>query len=383
MLRLLPLILKNARRNLRRTLFTVGGLGVSLFLFTALLTVVSSLDGMLERSASNPILLVTPKAGWAHVMPESHGSKLAHVPGVRRIAPYLFYGGSYGDVRGPQDSFTSMGTEGDVREIWGHQLVIPEADFACYLKERTGAVVGQQLLARFGWTRGQKVKLRGTAWPVDLEFVICGQADFETDKSSFVMHRSYLEAALGNPGYVTMFAVQVATAGDVAEVSRRITETFATTGDPVRAQSQRQFMEGFLSVMGDVRGLVRGIAVLVLLAVMLLVANSIAMSTRERTVELAVLKALGFRGAHIVTLVVGEALVLGLFAGGIGCGAAYALFGGRGFAIGVGPLSGFSVTPEVLGWGVVAALVVAVLASALPALRALRAGVVEGLRHVA
>ncbi len=383
MLRLLPLVVKNARRNLRRTLFTVGGLAVSLFLFTALLTVVSSLDGLLERSGKNPILLVTHKAGWAHIMPEAHGAKLARVPGVKRVASYLFYGGTYGEVRGPQDSFNSMGTEADVREIWGSQLVMPEADLECYKKERTGALVGQQLLARYGWTRGQKVKLRGTAWPADLEFVICGQADFETDKASFILHRSYLEAALGNPGYVSMFAVQVASAGDVAEVSRRVVETFATTSDPVRAQSQRQFMEAFLVVMGDVRGLVRGIAVLVLLAVMLLVANSIAMSTRERTSELAVLKAIGFRGVHIVTLVVGEALFLGLLAGAVGCGAAYALFGGRGFAIGVGPLSGFSVTPEVLGWGVVAALVVAVLASALPALRALRAGVVEGLRHVA
>jgi putative ABC transport system permease protein len=381
--RLLPLVAKNAGRNLRRTLFTTGGLSVSLFLFTALLTVVSSLDAMLEATGKNPIVMVTHRSGWAHVMPESHNARILRVPGVQRASRYLFYGGSYGEVRGPQDTFPSMGVDGeDLRLVWGDQLVVSDADYTRWTKERTGAIVGSHLLAKYGWKPGQRITLTGTAWPVDLSFVIVGEANFGSDKGTFIFHREYLEAALKNPGYVSLFAVQVPSAADIPEVARKISTELASTSDPVRAVSQRSFFEGFIGMMGNVRGLVTGVASLVLIAVLLLVANSVAMSTRERTIELSVLKAIGFQRRHVIGLVVGEAILIALLSGAIGCGVAYALFGGKGFAIGVGPLSGFSVTPRVLAYGVVAAILVAVLASAVPALRIVRLRVTDGLRQV-
>lgn len=381
--RLLGLIVKNTRRNLRRSLFTAGGLAVSLFLFTALLTVVSSLDALLDETGKNPLVIVTHKAGWAHVMPEAHGAKIERLPGVLAMARYLFYGGSYGQAKGPQDSFPSMGTDGaDPRKIWGEQLVIGEDALACYRRERTAALVGSQLVARYGWKVGQRIALQGAAWPVDLTFTLCGEANFATDKGSFIFHREYLEAALGNPGWVSMFAVQVASAADIPEVARRISETFAATPEPVRAVSQRNFLENFMSMMGNVRGVVTGVAFLVVIAVLLLCANSVAMSTRERTVELSVLKALGFEARHVMALVVGEAAALALAGGLVGCGAAYAVFGGTGFSLGFGFLSGFTVTPATLAKGLVAALVVAVLAALLPALRVVRLRVTEGLREV-
>ena len=383
---LLSLMVKNARRNPLRTSLTTFGLSVSLFLFTSLIAVVTSLDGEMERAGQNPLIVVTHKSGWAHVMPERYTARIRRIPGVVRIGRSLFYGGSYGQSRGPQDSFASMGTDGDdPRKIWGDQLVIAPGAFACFERTRAGALVGSQLIEKHRWRIGQQVTLSGAVWPVDLTLTLCGAANFATDKASFVFHREYLEAALGSAGLqtglITMFAVQVRSVADIPAVARRIHEEFATSPAPVRAVSQRAFIEGFMSVMGNIQGMVSGVVLLVLVVVLLLVANSIAMTTRDRTRELALLKAIGFQPRHVVALILGEAATLGALGALGGCGGAYAAFGGTGFSLGIGMLSGLAVRPTTLAYGLCVSVLVSMAASVVPAWRVLGLRVAEGLRH--
>jgi putative ABC transport system permease protein len=118
----------------------------------------------------------------------------------------------------------------------------------------------------------------------------------------------------------------------------------------------------------------------VVFAILLVSANTMAMSIRERTREVAVLKTLGFTRGTVLTLFVGEAVVLALV-GGIGGSLIAFLFG-----LGAAKAGGFAGALQVSGptmlvaWA--AAALVGFISAIIPSYNASRLGIVEGLRHI-
>jgi putative ABC transport system permease protein len=247
--------------------------------------------------------------------------------------------------------------------------------------DRTAALVGPQLMRRYGWHKGQRVTLKGSFRRVDLSFTIVGTATFFSDQSNFMFHREYLEEALGAPGIVSMFWVKAPSVTEMPALIGRINETFSTSSEPVKAMSQKQLISSFLSLLGDVRGVVGGMGVLVMIAVFFVTLNSMALSARERVPEIAVLKAIGFPAGDVLASMLFEGLVIGLVGGGVGAGAAWVVFNAFPLELGFGPLSGFSASPVVVGVGLGIAAVTGMLATLPPALRAVRLPVVEALRR--
>jgi putative ABC transport system permease protein len=105
-----------------------------------------------------------------------------------------------------------------------------------------------------------------------------------------------------------------------------------------------------------------------------------AIAVRERTRELAVLKAVGFSNGFVLALVIAETMVVAAIGGGIGLGLAK-LFTLRGDPTG-GLLPFFYLSPDAIGLGLGLALAVGVLAGILPALSASRLRVVDALRRI-
>ncbi len=100
----------------------------------------------------------------------------------------------------------------------------------------------------------------------------------------------------------------------------------------------------------------------------LVVANAIGIGVRERRTEMAVLKVLGFQPRHILVLVLGEAVLVGLMAGFMSTLIAYQMIGNLKLQIAV--FGAFFVPAEVLIYGPLLGAVVAVAGSLAPALSA-------------
>ena len=118
-------------------------------------------------------------------------------------------------------------------------------------------------------------------------------------------------------------------------------------------------------------------------ATLLVSANTMAMSIRERTREVAVLKTLGFTKAKILGLFVGESVTVALVGGLLGTLAAAGLIA----AVARSPqtglfLNGMRVTVPTMLVAVVVAAVVGLVSSFVPAYHASRQNIVEGLRHI-
>jgi putative ABC transport system permease protein len=195
------------------------------------------------------------------------------------------------------------------------------------------------------------------------------------------MHREYLDEAIGRPGVVSLIWAQVESVRTLPEVAARIDAEFANTPEPTRTMSQKQLFTTFLGMLGDIRAIVGGLSLLVLVAVLFVTANAIALSVRERSGEVAILKALGFSAADVLVAILVESALVAALGGTFGCAVAFGLFRAHSFSIGFGPLSGFQIDPATAALGLAAAVVVGTLAALAPAAAAARRSVTVGLRR--
>jgi len=116
---------------------------------------------------------------------------------------------------------------------------------------------------------------------------------------------------------------------------------------------------------------------------LLVSANTMAMSIRERTREVAVLKTLGFERRTILGLFVGEAISLSMAGGVLGASTAWLLVWLARQSPQMGLfLGGMRVTAGTLGVALLVAALVGFLSAAVPSYRASQVEIVEGLRHI-
>ena len=123
------------------------------------------------------------------------------------------------------------------------------------------------------------------------------------------------------------------------------------------------------------------VSFVVILIIMAVVANTMAMTTRERIGDYAIMKTLGFGGGSIATMIFGESLVISL----TGCliGMVLTFPAARAFGQTLSnffPI--FIVSAETLWLDLLAALLIAFFAAIIPARSAIRVGIAEGLRRI-
>ncbi len=137
-----------------------------------------------------------------------------------------------------------------------------------------------------------------------------------------------------------------------------------------------------MNMLGNVKAFILSICLAVVFTTLLVSANTMAMSIRERTREVAVLKTLGFERQTILSLFVGEAVSLSIAGGIFGCTFAWVLLSlmkqsPMGFF-----LAQMQITPATLGVALIVAALVGFFSSLVPSYHAAQVNIVEGLRHI-
>jgi putative ABC transport system permease protein len=179
---------------------------------------------------------------------------------------------------------------------------------------------------------------------------------------------------------VGWYTVRLAEPDEAAQVSDLIDAEFANSPNETRTQLESAFAAAYMKQMGNIELLVLAIGSVVFFTLLLVTGNTMAIAVRERTNELAVLKAVGYSDRFVLGLVLAESGLIAAVGGAIGLSGAVAAVPALQKAIaGLVPLYLPSGT---FGGGMVVALVAAGLAGVLPALSAMRLNVVDALRRV-
>jgi len=118
-------------------------------------------------------------------------------------------------------------------------------------------------------------------------------------------------------------------------------------------------------------------------AVLLVVANTMGMSIRERTAELAILRVLGFRPKQLLALLTAEALTVSVAGALLGCllaGSVFALIGG--YRVGGAIPIYIQIDAVTVGIILSVAIGIGLSSTLVPAYRASRMSIADALRYV-
>ena len=379
------LVIKNALRHKLRTVLTVVGIVVAITAFGLLRTIVDAWYA--GANASSSARLVTRNAvSLVFSMPVTYALKIRQVPGVASVALANWFGGVYVSERNffPQFAISAPA----YLDMYPEFILSPEERKA-FLTDRTGAIAGRKLADQYGWKVGDQIPLRGTIFPGTWTFTLRGiydGADKGTDQSTFFFHWDYLNETMKKQfprraDQTGVFVVQLKDPQQAAEVSEAIDATFKNSLAETLTETEKAFQLGFVAMTEAILLAIQAVSFIVIVIIMAVMANTMAMTARERYGEYATLKALGFGNGFVAMLIFAESLGIALFGGLLGIAFTFPMV--ELFASTVGSiLSGFRVSEETIVMQLVAALVIGVVAAAVPAWNAARIRIVDGLRAI-
>jgi putative ABC transport system permease protein len=386
MMKFLPLIIRNVFRNKVRSLFTASSIAVSLFLVVTLYSLLTAQEESVDANSLSNRVAVLHEAGLAGNLPISYVERIRRVPGVIHVAPMSWFGGNYKEET---TQFAQFAT--DAKEIFNvyPELTIPPDQLEAWQKDKTGCVVGSLIARNKGWKIGSKIPLQGNIYPANLELTVRGIYDGpETmDRGWLLFHFDYFDESLkklnypgsGNAGIVMLRA---ASAEKMSPVMQAITAAFESSDSPVKPLTEKQFAASFMEMMGNVRGFIGMTSTAVVLALLCVAANTMAMSVRERTREIALLKAIGFNQPTILGMFLAESVAIGILGGILGALGAKLLFASVDLSTIDAGLAMFYIPWRTALWGLALASVVGFFSGLIPAWRAANVSVIEGLRKV-
>jgi putative ABC transport system permease protein len=315
---------KNALRNSRRTVLTVSSIAVCIFLISTLQAVLASIYRTGRNNTDSSLRLVVHRAtGVTQPLPISYRQKIAAVPGVQAVVGSQWFGGQYKD---PSNFFANFAVNADrFGEVYDNYK-IPPGQLAAWKSERTAALVGDKLMETYHWKIGDRITLKGTIFPnFDPELTIRAvytDPEDETQAHSLYFHYDYLDQAMqqeiGGLNTISTYTVKVDQAGDMQRVEDAIDAMFRNSAFETKTDTEQAYALSFISMLGNVKLLLTAVSGCVIFTILFVVGNTMAMSIRERTGEVAVLKTLGFRRNTILLLLAGESLVIALLGGILG-----------------------------------------------------------------
>jgi putative ABC transport system permease protein len=304
------------------------------------------------------------------------------VPGVVHVVPSSWFGGKYKDDK-PENFFAQFGTDPEEFFKTFRDLEMPAEQVTAWQRDRQGVIVNDSLAKKYGWKLGDRIVLQGTIYPINLELNIRGIYHTNPDNKSVYFNAKYVEEAVDFfKGRAGTFSILAASPSDVSQIASAVDDMFRNSPQPTKTESEKAFGLEFVAMMGNVKAFILSICSAVVFATLLVSANTMAMSIRERTREVAVLKTLGFTKRGVLGLFVSEAVALSLGGGLLGVGLGWLMV----YGLTHSPQF-FSFFPMKVTLGIwVAAMftsgLVGLLSSAVPSYTASQVNIVDGLRHI-
>jgi putative ABC transport system permease protein len=375
------LIFANLLRKKSRFFLTIGSFTVALFLF-AVLTIVRSSFSRATGVESVNRLVVTNRISITQPLPLSYQDRILRIPGVEGVTFDVWFGAIYQEEKNffPQFAIDTR----NQRKVFP-ELAVPEDQWQNFINDREGAIAGAATAKRFGWKIGQRIPLRGTFVPGNWEFNLDGiyhSTSAQAEETQFWFQWDRLSEALNGSrkGQIGWYTVRVANPDLSARVAKQIDTQFANSFYETRTETEATFAVNWMKQTGNIGLLVITIGGVVLFTLLLVTGNTMAMSVRERTSELAVLKALGYSNRIVLMLVLAESVVISVLGGSLGLLLAKLSTFLKNPTRGLIPF--FQLHAEVIWVGLAVTFIVGAVSGSLPAIAAMRLRVVDALRRV-
>jgi putative ABC transport system permease protein len=374
-------VAKSAFRNKRRSLLTVASIAFSLLLLCIMLCVWRSfyIDPGAPDSALR--IMTRHKVSLANFLPIYYRDKIRALPGVVHVAPMTWFGGKYKDDK-PENYFAQFATDPDEYFDVAADKVMPADQLAAWKRDRAGCVVDADLAKKHNWKIGDHIILQGSIFPANLDLTLRGIYTIDPPQSNLYFHAKYLEESVDwfkdTAGF---YFTRVDTPEHMPQVARAIDEMFHGSPVPTKSESEQAFKADFIAMLGSVKAFILSICGAVVFTTLLVCANTMAMSIRERTREVAVLRTLGFTRGSILKLLLTESIAISAIGGlvGVTLATVVIVFMAR---PGIGLPVSMHMTVATALVTMFVAFLVGMASGLIPSYRASNLGIVDALRYI-
>jgi putative ABC transport system permease protein len=384
-MKVFKLIFKNMLRHKLRTSLTILGIAIAVMAFGVLRTVIGAWYVGLE--ATSPDRLITRNSvSFIFPLPVAYRERIESVPGVTAVSYANWFQGVYIDER---NFFPRLAVDVETLFDLYPELLLPAEQAEDFKKQRNACIVGAKTAKKFNLKPGDAMTVDGDIYPGRYTFVVRGiyrGRDRATDETQMFFHWEYLDELLKKDmpirsGYVGWYVIRIADPDQSAAVSAAVDEIFRNSPSETKTETEKAFTQGFISMSSTIILAIQFISYIIIGIILLVLANTMVMTARERVMEYAVLKTLGFRTLHIAGLITGESMLIAVIGGALGLLMTFPICAGVGEQFSnIFPV--FLVGTDTMLTAMSFALLVGMVASIVPLYRAMTTSIVDGLRHV-
>lgn len=380
-LKFIPYILKQVWRHRVRTLLTVTGIAIAMFLFTSVQAMQRGVTQVTKATANDTTLVVYRKDRFCPAtseLPQDYLTRIERIDGVVAAIPMRIV---VTNCRTSLDVVTFRGVPKDefLAQRAG-KLEVIDGSIEEWKSRSDAALIGETLATRRGLKPGQRFDAAGiTSYVAG----IIRSKDAQDQNVAYTGLQFIQLAGRDKLGVVTQFNVKVADPSLLDPVAEEIDELFATAQQPTATFGEKAFVARVADDIIELVGFARWLGAGCLLAVLALIANAIILSVQSRIAEHAVLQTLGFGSKLVAGLIVAEGAVIALIGGAVGAVAAIGVARFGSFALSVeGQTIPIVADPMLLLTGLAVCAALGVGAGLVPAIQASRREIAHCFRAV-
>jgi putative ABC transport system permease protein len=381
------LIFANLFRKKVRLTLTIGSFAIALVLFTFLAVVYSAFNRGIEIAGADR-LVIENRVGLMQTMPIAYGDQVQGIPGVKYVTHDHWFGGVYQDEKNFFPQFV-IDPENHLKVY--PEFTVPDDQWKTFVNDREGAIAGAKTAQRFGWKVGDRIPIKnalygaGKTWEFNIDGIYHAKTA-DGDESQFWLQWKRFDESLpstltGLKSTAGWYIIRLDSPDDAPRVAKTIDAKFANSSWETKTETESAFQAGFAKQFGNIEFLILSIGSVVFFTLLLVTGNTMAIAVRERTAELAVLKAIGVRDGSVLFLVLAESMLIAFIGGMLGLFLAWVTI-----PLMSGKLTGFLppliLSIPLLSFGLVFAVFVGLMSGLIPGIGAMRMRVVNALRRV-
>jgi putative ABC transport system permease protein len=378
------LVRKNLFRKKLRAGLMIASIVVAFLIFGMLASFYRAFTAGEDTAAADRLVVVN-KINFTQPLPVAYFNRVRAVEGVRQVAHLNWFGGYYQD---PKNFLIVMAVQPETYlEVYGNDIDVTADAQQAFIRERTGALVGEAMARKWGWKVGDRIPIASNIFSQrngsrTWEFTIVGIFTPRTpqiDTNFMVFQYAYFDETRSfGKDQIGWMVLQTTSPSLNDKVAKAIDQMFANSSAETSTDTEKAFNKAFAAQFGNIALIVILVVGAAFVTILMIVGNTMALTIRERTREIGVLKTLGFSGSRILSLVLGESVLLALLGGLPGLAlAALGAFAMRDSMANMMP--GFAVTPEIALLGLALMIALGVITGIIPALNAMRLKIAAAL----
>lgn len=372
-------VLKTMWRHRTRTLLTVSGAAVAMFVFCFVGSVQEGLHRLTTGSDADRSLIVFQENRFCPTtsrLPEDYAKKIREISGVRDVMPIQVW---TNNCRASLDIVVFNGA--DPMQIQkSRPLTLVSGSWQQFQSQRDAAIVGRNVANRRGLKVGDQFSIGDISVRIAGLFssTVPSEENLIYTSLAFLQYTRGLDAA----GLVTQHEVLLTEDADPDRVASEIDSKLRAGAVATKTRRKGAFQASTLSDLVDLIGFAHWLGYACVGLVLSLVATTTVMSVQDRIKEYAVLQTIGVRPLTTLRLVLIESTLLCVVGGVTGTFLAMLALSLGGFAIGAeGATIAFRPSISLAISGSAISICIGVLAGLPPAIQATTSSIVHALRQ--